>query len=343
MLGLLGGLVSGLFGLGGQSMQIQAQSKENEKAFERNKQLAQIQNQYNIDQWNRANNYNLPINQIKRLKEAGLSPALMYTNGASGLTATQSPSMSAGTPYQPVDHTLGGNRKTIGDAMNTALDFAHRKAIIDNINKDTELKQSQRVGTDLTNSTILDMSAANLRVTLANAGFKEEETKNIIAERDNIVKNGQLIDENILTSIAQRDNITFEQWLKQQELQLNKDETQARIREISSKCNLNDAQTRQLKESLPLIIQKLGNEVYNTGAQGELLAGEIILQASEQILMGNEVTLSNLTTRFDADKLKDKVHLRERFSGAYYLGQAISDLLNSTTSSVVSGVVSAIK
>ncbi|UPW40933.1 DNA pilot protein [Sigmofec virus UA08Rod_6079] len=40
-----------------------------------------------LDFWNKQNEYNSPKNQIKRLKEAGLSTALMYSNGSSSLMA----------------------------------------------------------------------------------------------------------------------------------------------------------------------------------------------------------------------------------------------------------------
>lgn len=53
-----------------------------------------------LEQWNRENEYNLPKNQIERLKDAGLNPALMYENGASGLISAQSPDISAAQPLK---------------------------------------------------------------------------------------------------------------------------------------------------------------------------------------------------------------------------------------------------
>lgn len=62
------GTIGNLFGIGSAN----AQNAEN---IER-------QNQLNVEQWMRENNYNLPINQVQRLRAAGLSPSLMYENGA---------------------------------------------------------------------------------------------------------------------------------------------------------------------------------------------------------------------------------------------------------------------
>lgn len=47
----------------------------------------------NLQQWNRANEYNLPINQMARLKQAGLNPNLVYGSGAGQVQAVNSPQM----------------------------------------------------------------------------------------------------------------------------------------------------------------------------------------------------------------------------------------------------------
>lgn len=46
-----------------------------------NRQLAQEQNQWNLDMWNRQNAYNDPSAQMSRLRAAGINPALAYSNG----------------------------------------------------------------------------------------------------------------------------------------------------------------------------------------------------------------------------------------------------------------------
>ena len=50
-----------------------ARSRESEK-----------QRLWSEDMWNRQNAYNTPLQQMKRLKEAGLNPALMYGQGNVG-------------------------------------------------------------------------------------------------------------------------------------------------------------------------------------------------------------------------------------------------------------------
>lgn len=73
MFGLFSTLFSNFMNLAGQGAQY-AQSKE----------LAELQNQFNIDMWNRNNEYNTPQAQMKRFSEAGLNPNLIYGMGSPG-------------------------------------------------------------------------------------------------------------------------------------------------------------------------------------------------------------------------------------------------------------------
>lgn len=52
--------------------------------YEHTKELAKWQNDMNIENWKMANEYNLPVNQMKRLEAAGLNPNLMYGQGNPG-------------------------------------------------------------------------------------------------------------------------------------------------------------------------------------------------------------------------------------------------------------------
>ena len=117
-------LISGIFGNKQQSQYLAHQERANNIAFQKNKELAQYQNQLNIDSWNMQNQYNSPRAQMARLREAGINPDLYYGGGTSGLTASNSPSMSGGTPISPADYTLGGRRRTFGDIFQQTMDVA---------------------------------------------------------------------------------------------------------------------------------------------------------------------------------------------------------------------------
>lgn len=130
------GFINGLFNFGSTVATNQMQKAENEKNREYNLKLAQMQNQWNIEQWQRENDYNSPIAQVQRLRAAGLNPDLLYGGGVSN-TSASSPPMTAGAPSSPTQ--LVGMPHSVDDYLDAKL----KQAQIDNINADTEKKGSE--------------------------------------------------------------------------------------------------------------------------------------------------------------------------------------------------------
>lgn len=140
MFGTIANAFGSLIGAAGQNAninkQIAAQSRENEKNRQYNLQLAQMQNQWSVEQWERENEYNSPANQMSRLKSAGINPNLAYSNGVSNLAAA-SPGMTSGAPSSPVDMSALGQRATLGQAIQLALTNEAQRAAIDNTKAQT--------------------------------------------------------------------------------------------------------------------------------------------------------------------------------------------------------------
>ena len=128
-------LIDGLFG-----------SDPNKK----NKELMQMQNQFNaqeaqknrdfqVDMFNRTNEYNSPKAQMQRFMEAGLNPDLMYGNGASSIAA-QSPSGSQASGTSPIAAVDMQQR-----AANVALTQAQTRLLehqADNLDSGTNLNNA---------------------------------------------------------------------------------------------------------------------------------------------------------------------------------------------------------
>lgn len=70
-----GGTLSALFSIGSRK-----------KAFKRSKELMDKQFEMDLEMWRKVNDYNTPLRQMQRLKDAGLNPALMYGQGTTGNT-----------------------------------------------------------------------------------------------------------------------------------------------------------------------------------------------------------------------------------------------------------------
>lgn len=75
-----------------------------------NKQMAEKAYERDVEMWNRQNEYNNPASQMSRLKEAGLNPNLVYGSGQTvGNTASQLPRYQAPTMqanFQPPSSVL---------------------------------------------------------------------------------------------------------------------------------------------------------------------------------------------------------------------------------------------
>lgn len=92
------------------------QKKLQQQQNDFNRQMAELQNKWNIDAWNRTNEYNTPANQVKRLMDAGLSPYLSYGQVSSGqaspLKAAEAPEKRVNAPFQFMDLF-----KSLGDSI----------------------------------------------------------------------------------------------------------------------------------------------------------------------------------------------------------------------------------
>lgn len=179
------GIISGLFGALGQNIainqQIKAQREENEKNRTYNFNLAQLQNKWNLEQWNRENEYNSPAQQMARLKAAGLNPDMMYQNGTSGLTAASSPSMTAGAPSSPVDMSALGRKRTIGDAIHQGLQDALVGAQIDVMKSEARKNNAAAGGQEITNETLGQINQATFYKIVSESALNREQKR--VAEK----------------------------------------------------------------------------------------------------------------------------------------------------------------
>lgn len=97
----IGSGISGIFGLAGSALNYYYQNKLQDK-----------QNQFNLDMWNLQNEYNSPQAQMKRYEEAGLNPALIYSQGNPG-NASNAPVQ--GVPEAP---DVSKDMRELGQAFN---------------------------------------------------------------------------------------------------------------------------------------------------------------------------------------------------------------------------------
>lgn len=84
--------------------------------------------------WNIANDYNHPINQMARLKSAGLNPNLVYGSGSVTGNTSGAPGLVGGTVSTGVESAFKG--------LNQILGFAQGKATLDNTKAQSQASQA---------------------------------------------------------------------------------------------------------------------------------------------------------------------------------------------------------
>ena len=142
------------------AQQIEAQRKENEAQRRYNLMLAEKQNQWNIEQWQRNNDYNAPSAVMSRLRSAGINPHMYYSRGnAMGGVSTSSPEMTSGSPAEAVDTSGMLGQRTFGQSVQMAMDKAVQVASIRKMNADTRLTE-QKADTEKYNTDIFESDAA---------------------------------------------------------------------------------------------------------------------------------------------------------------------------------------
>lgn len=133
------------------------QSQENEKAYQRN-----------LKMWNLQNEYNSPTQQMARLRSAGLNPNLVYGSGVTGNSAGSTPQ------YQPADikraelSPYRGWNQGLTDAVSNFLAFRSNRAQVENMEAQNSLIR-QQTATEATRQANIAASTARSEFDLSQA------------------------------------------------------------------------------------------------------------------------------------------------------------------------------
>lgn len=107
---LLSGVADWLFG-----------KKRDDRQFRHEKAMAEYAYSKDLEQWERANEYNAPTQQMARLREAGLNPAMIYGSGGAKTVAAQTPKYQAVRPRYSYGSPFAGAMEAINQYQNYRL------------------------------------------------------------------------------------------------------------------------------------------------------------------------------------------------------------------------------
>ena len=297
-----------------------AQQYDNENNREYNFNLSKMQNQWNIDQWNRENAYNSPAAQMARYKAAGLNSDLIY--GQQNLSAA-SPEMTAGDGSQPTDVSNLANKRTIGDmvaqASQTRLTNAQAKLAESQAKKTDEDTKGQSI----TNSFLpdlltgdVDVKSADVRQKLSAAGLNDKQIE-VATEQLKVMQQSVKESQKKIEDLqSQMENRTFQQVQAMLEYNLRKDKQRYEISEILSKVGLNHANIKRVLNVLPFEIAESISRANVNDASAALTflkqGTERLIQASQRLSNSEK---SELIKSLQNDNLEKTLDLSIRLDG----------------------------
>ena len=244
--------------------QIEAQKAENQKNREYNMMLARQQNQWNLEQWQRENDYNSPTSQMARMREAGLNPDLMYGQGTTG-NSFSSPEMTSGAPSEPNDMSAMLSKRSFGQTMQQILDKEQQRrmneAQIEAIRATAREKNTNANATEIESAIVqaregreVQLFGLTLRNTQLLGDKTDAEIKSIFQGIENMKKDADRI-------VSETDkNRAFIKDLDNQQIERLRNSYREDLK-TQSMLDLNDASVKKLISERNLNAQKLKEAV----------------------------------------------------------------------------------
>lgn len=116
-----GSLIGGLFGGAGSSKAAKYQLQAARETNKMNYQIAQENNAFNERMWDKQNAYNTPVEQRRRLEQAGLNPNLMMNGGSAGTAESAPTADTSGVQQVPdIGSTIASGYQQFGNSFSNA-------------------------------------------------------------------------------------------------------------------------------------------------------------------------------------------------------------------------------
>lgn len=232
------------------------------RANRANRDLMHEQNQWNLDQWNRENLYNLPSSQFARLKAAGLNPSLIYGEGgimneaANSFPAADAPTMRPELTIDP----LTASQVQLNEAQAQSIKDANERenakqgSILEQLKKQNEQLDALNTNyREMLDGIKSDNAKKAIEVAIAT------ETKDVAVQQ--IVDTGKMTHEQASYYVL---SLMTDIGLKESEEALNRSRSKlsaAEIRKINNDINLSKEYLSIEKDYLFLANMQSGMEV----------------------------------------------------------------------------------
>lgn len=291
----IAGLANQIANFAGLALSASANKHQQQRAIDYNWQMAKWQNATNIENWQAQNEYNLPINQMRRLKDAGLNPNLVYDKGAS-TTASSLPSAPSAGAYPRINYAqyaqmqqdmILNNAIKVANIEKTSQETKNLQTYQRNMALESQMKELRMIAQNFSNSKSEVEAREWARYFEAKINLLDSQDGLNIARMDYTNEQQDYL-HNVLTPLG-RANIDY--------INSRRDLTVAEKTLIPYKINLMSAQVNDLLASAGLKqeqIRKVGQEITN-------LAGEWMLGQSRKYGVDQDNAIKDILLRNGLD------------------------------------------
>lgn len=257
-----GNITYGSYKVNGRDNAQQAQTTQATNAA--NLYLAWQENQWNVAQWNRENEYNSPLAKLQRLAEAGLNPVFYGLDGVSNSNQLTSASLAnqtaptlANTQTQraaEISSALSSLSGGVKSSIETLL--APKQLALANRKADAEI---DKAGAE---SAKVRQETENLK---ADYGMKPDQARLLKNQADEMGAKVQVAQAQYNDLVAQIGERAAHKQLMETQNEYLKKEGDARIQKIKSDLNLNSKQAEEIdsriaKYAQDVVLGKISSE-----------------------------------------------------------------------------------
>lgn len=197
LLGFAGSIFGGLFGKKGQdsanAMNLQIARETNQA----NRENQEYQNEWNLNMWNKQNEYNSPLAQRQRLEAAGLNPIFYGLDGNGNSGALQSAPFTA-IPGAP----MGNSGQFLGEGI---MNAAKTAAEIDLIKSQAKKTNEETKGVSLGNQILAAQKPALIENEFVMLSINKKVLEMKPLEKEKLSKDIDYLSEQISTAKTNRE------------------------------------------------------------------------------------------------------------------------------------------
>lgn len=315
------GIISSVIDFGGSLVNASSAKKRNremmdfereeaEKQREWSEQQTANQNAWNLEMWNKTNEYNNPTNQLQRLRDAGLNPLYFGLDGSSagGLTSAQ---------------PLGYERAKAPNLSNPVEAGLEAHSMLKNLEKDMELKDAQ-IGKIKSETKAIDAKLPfeveglknQVRNSSLDADAKETVNKYLDQQQQAELRlknaNADEADAMVQKAYGEIEKMDYEKttmmigWLETQEkiltLQKQRDLTDVQMKELASLISVNN----QTAKKIGLDVSNYDDITVIGTASHNMKLGPVSIQEGQPITLAMKKAAEEHAKQLKEDKKKNK-------------------------------------